>query len=388
MYALKVYRGFESRPLRHLNFAGSRSALFAVVTTAAWFEEPPFVIGGAPKILIIRLSAIGDVVRVLPAAAAIRRAYPSAQIDWVVESAAADILFDNPLLDRVIVFDRGPRWLRNFVRFMGLRSRLREQRYDIAIDFHGVIKSGFLLGSTRAKRRISFGPPRSREGAFLFANERFALSEPVMNRVDENLELASTSMDNVHNVRLPFMIDEQINVDVFRMITELRKNRRWLVIVHAPVDRAEKRWPTERFIALINLLFEDGRFDVVLTHGPGQRGELDCIVDVCSESPIVPPECQSLREYAGLAAMASLYIGVDTGPMHIAAAVGTPVVAIFGGTAPSMHSPVGSACRTLGGITVQRCTDRVSLTEATRVLESVSPDEVFAAALDVLSTER
>ncbi len=345
------------------------------------------MIGGAPKILIIRLSAIGDVVRVLPAAAAIRHAFPTAQIDWVVESAAADILLDNPLLDRVIVFDRGPRWLRSFVLFWRLRKRLRDQHYDIAIDFHGVIKSGLLLAATHAKRRIAFARPRSREGAHLFANERFKLSAPVMNRVDENLELASTSIDEVQNVRRPISIDQQINVDVFRVITEERKNRPWLVLVHAPVDRAEKRWPTEYFAELVNMLLADGRFDVVLTHGPGQRAELDSILVGCTEKPIVPPACTSLREYAGLAAMASLYIGVDTGPMHIAAAVGTPVVAIFGGTAPSMHAPVGAPSLTLGGITVHRCTDRVSLAEATRVLESVSAPDVFDAAIQLLAND-
>jgi len=343
-----------------------------------------FVIGGHPKILIVRLSAIGDVVRVLPAATAVRQAYPSAQIDWVVESAAADILQNNPDLDRILVFDRGPRLVKSFLLFAGLLARVHEQRYDIAIDFHGVLKSGLLLFATRADQRISFSRPRAREGSHWFANDRVMLSAPVMNRVDENLELVSNSTLNASPTISTIHIDKQINTKVFRTITERKKNHPWLVLIHAPVDRPEKWWPDERFAALIDLFLGDGRFDVILTHGPGQRAMLDPILDCCKHDPIVPPPCVSLREYAGLVSKVSLYVGVDTGPMHIAAAVGTPVVAIFGGTSPQMHSPVGAPLRVFGGVRVSESTERATEVEARRALEGVLPSDVFSAAVDLL----
>lgn len=343
------------------------------------------MIGGHPKILVIRLSAIGDVVRVLPAVAALRNAFPSAQIDWAVENTAADILRENPLLDRLFVFDRGPRWLQSALLFWNLMRRLRDQQYDIAIDFHGIFKSGLLLRATQAPRRIAFAPPRAREGSHRFANEWAMLSAPIMNRVDENLELCSTITGDNEPIRYHFQIDKQINVDVFRTVTEQRKNRPWLALVHAPVDRPEKRWPAERFAKLIDMLMEDGRFDVVLTHGPGQRQMLTTILLKCKHEPIVPPQCESLREFAGLASKASLYIGTDTGPMHIAAAVGTPVVAVFGGTSPLMHSPVGASSRVLGGVTLGDRMDRVSLEASVDVLEAVKMEEVYAAAVELLN---
>ncbi len=342
------------------------------------------MIGGHPKILIIRLSAIGDVVRVLPAATAIRQAYPSAQIDWVVESAATDILQENPSIDQVFVFERTPHMIQSIARFLSLQSLLRDQRYDIAFDFHGIFKSGLLLFATRAARRISFAPPRARELSHRFANERILLSSPIMNRVDENLELCNTVIESDIDSSLSGYIDKQINEDVFAAITKQRSRKPWFVLLHAPVDRPEKRWPNNRFAELVNLLLADGRFDVALTHGPGQENMLAPILAGCDHRPIVPPPCATLREFAALVSMASLYIGVDTGPMHIAAAVGTPVIAVFGGTDPRMHSPVGAPSKVLGGVTLSKSTGRVPLEEAQRVLESVSSVSVFRAAVDLL----
>ncbi len=342
------------------------------------------MIGGHPKILIIRLSAIGDVVRVLPAAHAIRRAYPAAQIDWVVEAAAADILQENPALDRVLVFDRGQGLVRSIVLFWLMMNKLRDQHYDIAIDFHGILKSGLLLAATRAKRRIGFAPPRAREQAHRFANEHTELSSAILNRVNENLELCNSICTVEASDPIDFEIDQRFNENVFRFIMDRRADKPWLVLVHAPVERPEKRWPADRFASLINLLHEDGRFDVLLTHGPGQGPMLTPILRGCQKQPILPPPCETLREFAGLAAMVSLYIGVDTGPMHIAAAVGTPVVAIFGGTDPKMHAPVGAPSITLGGVSLEQNTDRVPLAKAESVLDGVSPEEVFQSAVRLL----
>jgi ADP-heptose:LPS heptosyltransferase len=205
-----------------------------------------------------------------------------------------------------------------------------------------------------------------------------------MNRVDENLELCNVVTGTQTNIANSIHIDKQINIDVFRAITEKRKDCPWLVLVHAPVERPEKRWPAERYASVIDLLMEDGRFDVVLTHGPGQRQMLTTILLKCANEPIVPPACDSLREFAGLAASASLYVGADTGPMHIAAAVGTPVVAIFGGTAPSMHRPIGASSRILGGVSFEDRVDRVSLEESLDVLEAVTAEDVFTAAVELL----
>lgn len=344
------------------------------------------MIGGHPKILIIRLSAIGDVVRVLPAATAIRDAYPKAQIDWVVEPSAADLLIGNAILDRVYVFKRRPQLLRSALYFVRLSRRLREQQYDIALDFHGIFKSGLLLGATRAARRIAFAPPRAREGSHRFANELTALPDTIINRVEENRVLACAIYADEALEQSTVFIEKQINEDVFRYITERRSGRPWLVLVHAPVERSEKRWPAERFAALVDLLIEDGRFDVVLTYGPGQQQMLTPILLHCRHEPIVPPACNTLREFAGLSAMASLFVGLDSGPMHIAAAVGTPVVAIFGGTDPRMHAPIGSPSRVLGGVPVQARTDRASMEESMRTLNNVDSSSVFQACVDLLDS--
>ena len=125
------------------------------------------MVGGSPRILIIRLSAIGDVVRVLPALQILRDALPDAHIDWVVEKKSADVCRDHPSLDGIIVFDR-PEGAWNAAKsFLALCNAIRNRRYDIVIDFHGILKSGLLAWASRAPKRYGFARPRSQEGNFL-----------------------------------------------------------------------------------------------------------------------------------------------------------------------------------------------------------------------------
>jgi len=112
-----------------------------------------------------------------------------------------------------------------------------------------------------------------------------------------------------------------------------------VVAMHIAVEREEKRWPVELFAGLVDLLLADGRFEVLLTYGPGQRADAHRVAAKAHRAPHIAPETPDLKHYAWLVYRADLYFGCDTGPMHIACAMGTPVVAVFGGTDPAKHAP-------------------------------------------------
>jgi len=305
------------------------------------------MINGVPRILIIRLSAIGDVVRVLPALQTLRETYPNAQIDWAVETKSATILEDHPCIDQVLVFDRTERFVLAVKSFLGFCARVRRGRYDVVIDFHGILKSGLIAGCSRAPERYGFARPRSQEGSWLFTRKRLVLPFNDLNRTEENLLLCGLLCPHrdLSDVRIQVSPDVQEEVNAFFEATF--DGGKQVIAVHAPVDREEKRWPTDYFVKLIDLLEADGRFEVMLTWGPGQFREVEDIVRKSRRNPVVAPETRDLKHYTWLIHRADLYFGGDTGPMHIAAAMGTPVVAVFGGTDPKKHAPYQRPCEIL-----------------------------------------
>jgi lipopolysaccharide heptosyltransferase I len=293
---------------------------------------------GLPRILIIRLSAIGDVVRVLPALHCVRDAYPNAQIDWIVERKAADLLIDHPDIDDVLIFERPETGAAR--EFLALCRRIRARRYDIVIDFHGILKSGLLVAASGARERYGFARPRAQEGSFLFTNRKVKLGPEIANRIHENLALVEPLAPGRKKLDVTISVPDNVQETVEEYFHDTFDGAKWVVAMHVPVDRKEKQWPLEHFAALADMLLADGRFEVMLTYGPGQEAMARRVELLSTRHPIVAPELGSLKEYAWVARCADLYFGGDTGPMHIASAMETPVVAVFGGTDPEKHAPL------------------------------------------------
>ncbi|MFA6241079.1 MAG: glycosyltransferase family 9 protein [Candidatus Hydrogenedentales bacterium] len=305
------------------------------------------MMGGAPHILIIRLSAIGDVVRVLPALQLIREAYPYAQIDWAVECKSSAILEGHPTLDSLVVFDRPSAKAQAAREFYAFCRKVRLSRYDIVLDFHGILKSGIVARFSGARQRFGFARPRSQECSSLLTNHKVRLPDHPINRAEENLLLCSALVPNTEwpSVSIHVPVDVRDTVDEF-FDHSFDGNKR-VIAMHVPVDRPEKQWPLEHFAALSDLLIADGRFDVLLTWGPGQFEAIEQVLARTRRRPTVAPETTDLKHYAWISHRASVYFGGDTGPMHIAAAMGTPVVAVFGGTDPVRHAPFRMASTVL-----------------------------------------
>lgn len=343
------------------------------------------MINGIPRILIIRLSAIGDVVRVLPALHALRDYYPNAQIDWAVECKSAEIVRGHPALDECLVFERTPgKWagLASFRRFC---AKIRARRYDMALDFHGILKSGWISRASRARDRYGFARPRGRELSHLFSNHKVKLPSMRMNRVAENLALCRAVGAESGNLEVTIHVPDDVQNEVDAYFDQASDGGKKVVALHPAVDRPGKQWPIENFALLSDLLLADGRYEVLVTWGPGQRELAEEVRTRSRRNPEVAPETPDLKHYARMVQRADLFFGGDTGPMHIAWALGTPVVAVFGGTDPAKHAPFRKPCEILYA-GPKNPPKLVSLPQAQAYLRQITPEMAYDACVRL--TER
>lgn len=341
---------------------------------------------GSPRILIIRLSAIGDVVRALPILHTLRDHFRDARIDWAVEHKAAAVVEGHPMLDRLLVFNR-PAALRPALReFAAFCRQIRANQYDLVVDAHGIFKSGCITYWSGAKKRVGFARPMSQECSWLFTNKRVRLTAPNVNRVAENLQLCSAIVPRVGYPSITIAVPEEVQEHVQDYIYETFDGGKKIVAVHAPVEpsRPEKQWPLEHYAELCDLLLADGRFEVVLTWGPGQFEVAQQVQHLARRRPKLAPNTPTLKHYAWFINLADLYFGGDTGPMHIASAMGTPVVAVFGGTDPAKHGPYKPPCTVLYDPDPRGN----SLPKAEERLRKISPETAYDACCKLIAELR
>jgi len=288
------------------------------------------------KILIVKLSSIGDVVHTLPALAAVRRALPDAEISWAVERGAAEILRGNKLIDNLIEIDtrslRGGKVIEELLIDATRQLReIRRHEFDIALDFQGLLKSAAIIKLARAEKRIGFSKESLREPASRFLLDEMVEVEKQTHIIRKNLTLAGKAL----NIAIPetnyeFPIDTNDNHyrEAEKTIEQTGEN---FVILNPAGGWTTKLWAAEKFGALADKLWEEDNLVSVITTAPN---EIDLAKTVLSHSrssktTLAQP---SLKGFYELAKRAKLYIGGDTAPTHLAAAAKTPIVGIFGPT--------------------------------------------------------
>lgn len=303
------------------------------------------------RILIVRLGAIGDVIRTLPALRALRANLPEAYISWVVEDRAASILKHHPDLNEVLVVPRKG-WEHNKWSFMTIKEIqrfirvLRKKAFDVALDFHGLFKSGLITFFSGAKERIGFSKSFSREGNFLFTNQHVSLPTQKMNRVERTLFLVkSLGLEvNGHAPIIPISQWDRQYADTV-IPPEGPPFKGPLIVMHpgSSPKTLYKRWDYHRFAQLADILIQRYRGKIFFTAGQEEWGLIEDIAGEMEESHYVFCHTETLTQLAEVIRRSDLYIGNDTAPMHLAAFVGTPVVALFGPTDPIENAPYGKA---------------------------------------------
>ncbi len=343
----------------------------------------PEPIPNIKKILIIRLSAIGDVIRVIPAMEAIQIAYPDAQIDWVVEQKASDAIAGHLALNECIIFERTQDFLSSIKNFFQLCKQIKQKKYDLVIDFHGILKSGLISYSSKAPYRFSFAPPRAQELSHIFATHKVPLpKDKTLTRVEENFILASAVGAEKINDWLGMIIPEEIEEEIQNLLHNLCETNKKLIVIHPPVDRPEKQWSPEYFAKLADMLIADGRFEVLFTWGPGQYEFITQIKKKMQYPVLISPQLPTLKHLASLITHSSIFISCDTGPMHLAWLLHQPAICIFGGTNPEQHAPQGPQFRTLykGPLPFPK---KISLIQAQESLQKITPEEVYKSVLEL-----
>lgn len=304
------------------------------------------------KILIVKLSAIGDVIHTLPALNAIRRKYPHAHLTWLVEEAAADLIKGHPALDRVLVSRRkhwlkglgGPAWRENVRAIKEFIRRLRDSEYDIVLDFQALFKSGLMVGLVHGKRKIGFARGMDHmEFSYLFYNERVPPVNMDIHALIRGVKLIESIGVNAKEIEYRIPVSPRDHGAVEDLLVRSGIAAKDAFVAINPVAKWHtKLWSEARFAELARQIMLDLQTKVVFTGAAADRAAIDRIVAQVNAEAVNLAGETTLKMLAALYERAHCVISTDTGPMHVAAAMGVPLVALFGPTAPWRTGPFGA----------------------------------------------
>ena len=290
--------------------------------------------GGDPRFLLVRLGSLGDIVHALPAAAALRDTFPDARIDWIVEAKWSRLLEGNPDLSNVISAER-----RSAGGILATVRSLRSTKYTCAIDFQGLYKSAFLAFASGAPRRIGFQSSYAREGIAAYCyTDRANPRGP--HKVDHNLTLAERAGARKSTPRFPLAILSEEDEHVSRDLAA--HNLREFFVLNPGGGWRSKCWPAERYGELHRRLVERYGWRGVITFGPGENYLAQEAIAAAGEPRPVAIALE-LGPLMALLRRASFVVSADTGPLHLASALGAPVVGLYGPTDPSRNGPYTAA---------------------------------------------
>lgn len=294
----------------------------------------------AQRVLLVRLGAIGDVVNALTVATAIKRTRPATHVGWAVHDLALPLVQGHPAVDRVHHWKRGS----GLSGFLELRRELSRERYDMAIDLQRITKSALLARASGAKIVLGYDAARTKELSWLWTTERVPPGDSGSHMIEQYADVTRHLECSGEPERvLPSATEAESEV------------AGWLASSSAPVQinlgasKPANRWAPERFGDLAGRIVRKLDRDVFLTGSPSERplaeaalsasGDTGRVLDLVGKT--------SLPQLWSASRRASLFVGCDTGPMHLAAAVDTPVIALFGPAAPRRTGPYGEIHRVL-----------------------------------------
>ena len=324
------------------------------------------------KFLIVRLGSLGDVIHAVPAAAGLRRRFPQARIDWLIDPRYVELLELVECIDRPIAFD--PRDFRiGRARGRSVLRQLRAARYDAAIDMQGLLKSAVLARLAGAGRTIGFPRAHLREP---FARMFYTTApDPgtAAHVIEKNLRLLhplGVSDRAVHfPIRIPRTAAAATIVDRFAG---------GYAIVNPGAAWPNKRWPADRFGAVAAAIRREHGLPSVVLWGPGEQ-DLAASVAAASHGAAEAAPPTTITDIVAIARAARLMVSGDTGPLHIAGAVGTPIVALFGPTRPDRNGPWAPRDVTMSRVAGCSCLYERRCHMAARCIDDIMPDEVLQA---------
>ena len=340
----------------------------------------------APKILILKFSALGDVVHTLPVAATLRKSLPDSHIAWMVEERYQDILRDNPDIDEVIPL-RTKVWRKNWNgkslgEILDTIKTLRQRNFDIVFDLHGLLKSGIIARLSGAPTRVGFHRKNCKEKfSTLFTNRKAPYMAGGLHVVDMYLTLLQTTLGQIAETKLfplkvPDEADEKI-ANFFDQHPDL--TARPIIAINPGAGFESKQWELLRFAELADRISEELKCSIMLTWGPGEEFKVQQIsAHMQQQNWIAPPT--SILESIALYKQMALLVSCDSGPLHLGAAVGIPTVSIFGPTDPVRNGAYGVNHETVYKVlSCSFCWKKTCPLGTKECMNQVTVDEVFQA---------
>ena len=347
------------------------------------------------RLLVVRLGAMGDVLHALPAVTALRQAHPSWVIDWVIEPAWCALLTANcdvanpglgpaqPVVDHLHMastkawrsqpFDSQTRG-----EIKALREKLRECRYDAVLDFQGAVRSAAVARMTGSRRRIGESRPREWMARWGFTERVVTHGAHV---IEQDLEVAAAvAGDDLAAVQPWLPVDREAEAWCDQLLPPSAPAP--AVLLNPGAGWGAKRWPVERYAAVARSLADRG-FLILLNAGPGEEPLAESIRELSAGA--AQPLNVSVAQLIAVTRRVVLVIAGDTGPLHLACALGCPVVGIYGPTDPARNGPFGTRFRVLRSPTSRRDHSRLSEPEAG--LLTITPDAVVREADELLAGE-
>lgn len=333
---------------------------------------------GTPRFLITRLSAVGDCILTTPVASALRRHFPNAFIAWIVQGGTASILEGHPAIDRLIIVKKG--WMRSPHELACVRSALRALQFDVAIDPQSLTKSAVAAWLSGAPRRIGFARPIGRELAPLLNNH--TLASQATHVVDCYLEL----LQPLGVAPVPATFEIPVLPEAARFASEFLTTAHLqggFAMINPGAGWDSKLWPAERYGKVARWLGEQANLpSLVVWSGPREHEWAKTIIARSGGHALLAPST-TLPQLAALAAKARIFVGSDTGPLHLAAAMGTPCVGLYGPTRPEVCGPYGENHQTIQAF-YQDGSSRERRGRDNRAMQAITVDAVCDACATIL----
>ena len=343
------------------------------------------------SILAIRLSSFGDVLMTIPAVKALKEYYPHAHLTWLVEGSVGELLAHQGFIDEVIHFPRGS--IQSSIKSGNLTGatkemksflkRLRSGEYDLILDFHGIIKSALFSKLVKGKRTIGFGKSVAKEKSHFFYRECVECENKRLHKVERNMLIPRhLGVDRtVPALKLEAPPDAESYVEEF-FAREGIAPPVFAINPFSSKGSGFKRWDIERYGELIRRITSENLGKAIILWGPGEKGEAKRLKEIAEEKAFL--SCPTdVPQLLALLRHVDMYIGGDTGMMHLAALAGTPVLAIFGPTDHKINGPYGAIHKIIRkDLPCSPCKNKDC--RERRCLMEITVDEVFREALEML----
>jgi lipopolysaccharide heptosyltransferase I len=327
-----------------------------------------------PAFLIVRLGSLGDVIHAIPAAAALRQRYPHARIDWLVDPRYVELLhLVEPLDERIPIDPRSLGRAGERQGFVKTLRALRAARYDAVIDLQGLVKSALLARAAGGRRTVGFPRAHLREPAARLLYTHAPDPGAATHVIQKNLALLAAVGVSHPQVRFPINIPRTTAVQAVA-----DRAGDGYALLNPGAAWPNKRWPPERFGAVAAALREGAGLLSFVLWGPGEEQLAADVVAAAAGAAELAP-ATTIPDLVGLARGARLMVSGDTGPLHVAAAVGTPVVALFGPTFPERNGPWAAHDVTISRVQRCECLYERQCRRADRCIDEIGIEEVVEA---------